>query len=295
MFESKEHNIYLILFLLNLSSFFPTASYANTFGDIDIGIINDDNLTRSDYGPDKKSDTAIEVFVDYGKFYDLNNNWSATTTVFSQYSHHIDYNQLSTFGVGISGSARKKLGLGAYSSSILTSASVAINSVKDSKRNNNAVEFDVSWNKRLNDTWELATGVSLDYSNAKNSVFDTSGTTIHLSTDYTVNEKLLFSFGLSRRTGDIITVTNASKNPNEATYGYLSLSSGTNKINDNVYSSGLTAYRITADTFIIKISMSYALNDVSSLNAGYENQNSTLGYGISYKNNIFRVNYVYSF
>lgn len=295
MFILKEHTLYLILIFLILTSLLPLSSDANTFGDIDIGAIHDDNLTRSDYGPDKKPGTAIELFADYGKFIELKNNWSATTSAYSRYSHHKDFNQLSAFGIGVSATARKKLGLGAYSSSIRTSASLGFNSVTDTKRNNNAVEVGLSWDKRLNDSWELAAGINLDYSKAKNSVFDSKATTVYLSTDYSVNEKLLFSFGLSQRSGNIITVTNAATNPNEVTYGYLSLASGAKNISDDAYGAGLTAYRIKADTFIIKLSMSYALNNTSSLNAGFENQNSSLAYGISYKNNLVRVNYVYSF
>lgn len=295
MFISKEHNKCLILCLIVIPLLLSNSSYANTFGDIDIGVINDDNLTRSDYGPDKKAGTAIEIFADYGKFYDLKNNWSATATAFAQYTNHIDFTKLSTLGFGVSGSARKKLGLGAYSSSIQASVSIGVDNTSDSKRSNNSVDLGISWDKRLNDTWELAAGISLDNSNAKNSVFNSSGTTVYVSTDYTFSEKLLFSFGLSQRSGDIITVTDASANPNEATYQYLSLASGSNNISDDVFGSGLTAYRIKADTLIIKISASYAINDNSSINAGYENQNSSLAYGISYKNNLLRVNYVYSF
>ena len=278
-----------------LSLLFTNSSFANTFGDLDIGIKNDDNLTRTNYGPDKKAGSTIEFFADYGKFFDLKNNWSATGFIFSQYSNNNDFTRLSTLGLGASVSARKKLGLGAYSSSINASLSLGVNTVTDTRRSNNAIELGLSWDKRLNEIWELAAGLSLDNASAKNSVFDSNGTTVYASADYTFSEKLLFSFGVSQRSGDIISVTNASANPSEATYSYLSQSSGSNNISDDVYGSGLTAYRIKADTFIIKASLSYALNDNSSINAGFENQNSKLGYGISYKNNIFRANYVYSF
>ena len=291
----KVHNKYLILILAILSLLFASSSFANTFGDVDIGIINDDNLTRSDYSPDKKAGTALEVFADYGKFFDLQNNWSATGSVYSQYINHNDFTRLSTLSLGASVSARKKLGLGAYSSSINASFSLGVNTVTDTKRSNNAIELGLSWDKRLNTIWELAAGLTLDSASAKNSVFDSSGTTVYASADYTFSEKLLFSFGVSQRSGDIISVTNASANPSEATYAYLSQSSGSNWISDDVYGSGLTAYRIKADTFIIKASLSYALNNSSSINAGFENQNSKLGYGISYKNNILRANYIYSF
>ena len=291
----KEYNKYLILILALISPVITNSSFANTFGDVDIGIISDDNLTRSDYSPDKKAGTAIVFFADYGKFFDLKNNWSATGSIYTQYTNHIDFTRLSTLGLGTSASARKKLGIGAYSSSIRASLSLAVNTVTDSSRSNNAVELGLSWDKRLNDIWEFAAGLTLESVNAKNSVFDSSGTTVYASADYTFSEKLLFSFGVSQRSGDIISVTNASANPSEATYAYLSQSSGSNWISDDVYGSGLTAYRIKADTFIIKASLSYALNNSSSINAGFENQNSKLGYGISYKNNILRANYIYSF
>lgn len=279
--------IYTLCFL-----FVSITAQANTFGDIDIGIINDDNLTRSDYGPDKKAGTALELFADYGKFYDLNNNWSATASVFTQYTNHFDFDKLSTFAIGVSGSVRKKLGLGAYSSSIRTAISVTTNNVSDSKRSNKTLDLSVGWDKRLNDTWELSAGVSLDNSDATNNVFDTNGTTVYVSSDYTFSEKILLSFGLSQRTGDIITVTNAATNPN---WSNLDLASGGNNISDTVFAAGLTAYRVNATTLIIKAALSYALNDNSSINAGFEHQNSALAYGIDYKNNILRANYIYSF
>lgn len=293
MIASKIYSKYLIppllfLLLLMLSSI----TSANTFADIDIGIINDDNLSRSDYGPDKKADTAVEVFVDYGKFYDLNNNWSATASVFSQYTNHLDFNKLSTLGIGIAGSIRKKLGLGAYSSSIQTSVSITSNNVNDTKRNSKALDISIGWDKRLNDTWELSAGISLNNTDATNKVFDTKGTSVFISSDYTFSEKLLLSFGLSQRTGDIITVTNALTNPNK---NNLILASGDNNISDTVFGAGLTAYRVDATTLIIKFALSYALNDDSSINAGFEHQDSALAYGINYKNNILRANYIYSF
>ena len=293
MIASKEHYKKLIFVTTFLSIYLFTAtSHANTFGDIDIGIINDDNLSRSDYGPDKKAGTALELFADYGKFYDLKNNWSATVSAFTQYTNHFDFDKLSTFAIGVSGSVRKKLGLGAYSSSIRTAISITANNVSDSKRSNKALDLSIGWDKRLNDTWELSAGVSLDNSDAKNKVFDTRGTSVYFSTDYTFSEKLLLSFGLSQRNGDIMSVTNSSTNPN---ISYITLASGGNKVHDTVFGSGLAAYRLSATSLIIKTSLSYAINDEASVNVGYEHQNSSLAYGIDYKNNILRVNYIYSF
>lgn len=292
MITSQKYYKNLVFSLSFLSTFIiQTASQANTFGDIDIGIINDDNLTRSDYASDKKAGTAIEFFADYGKFYDLNNNWSATASVFTQYTNHIDFDKLTTFGLGVSGSVRKKLGLGAYSSSLQSVVSITANNMSDSKRDNKTLDLSIGWDKRLNDTWELSAGVSIDNSDATNKVFDTSGTTVYFSSDYTISEKLLLSLGLSERKGDIISVTSTS-NPN---YTKINLASGTNNINDKAFGSGLTAYRVNATTFILKASLSYALNDVSSINAGYEYQNSSLAYGIDYINNIIQANYIHSF
>jgi len=292
MITSQAYYKNLILSLSILSTtIISSVSQANTFGDIDIGVINDDNLTRSDYNSDKKAGTALELFADYGKFYDLNNNLSATSSLFVQYTSHFDYDKLSTFGFGVSGSLRKKLGLGAYSSSVQSILSITANNVNDSKRDNKTLDLSLGWNKRLNDMWELSAGVSLDNSDATNKVFDTSGTSIYFSSDYTISEKLLLNFGVSQRSGDIISVTSTS-NPN---YTYISLASGTNNISDKVFGSGLTAYRVNATTLILKTSLSYALNDDSSFNVGYEHQNSSLAYGIDYKNNIIRANYIYIF
>ena len=291
---SYKNNQSKYLFTLLLSMIMPHA-IANTFADIDVAAIHDDNLSRSNYAPDIKSGSAIETFADYGKFFDLKNNWSATATVFAQYTKHINFNRLSSSGLGVSGSVRKKLGLGAYSSSIQISASNTTINVVDTKRSNNALDFSVSWDKRLNDIWEVSAGISLDNSIAKNKIFNSDGSTVYFSTDYTLSEKVLFSFGLSQRRGDIITVTNASANPNEVNWQDLSRASDGNNISDDVFGAGLTAYRINATTLIFKMAVSYALNDESALNAGYEYQNSTLAYDVKYNNNILRVNYIYNF
>ena len=295
MLLNRHHKYPVSLHALIILTLSTSPALANTFADIDIGFVTDDNLTRSDYGPDKKAGSAIELFADYGKFYDLKNNWSATAAVSTQYTNHITFNKLSTFNLGLSGSVRKKLGLGAYASSIQASLSLGVNNVSDSRRSNNALDLSLSWDKRYNDNWELSAGFSLDNATATNSVFNSSGSTLFVSTDYTYNEKLLFSFGLSQRSGDIITVTNAAANPNEVTWNYLSLASGGNKTSDSIFGSGLTAYRINAKTLIIKAALSYALDDYSSVNAGIEYQDSALAYGISYKNNLIRLNYIYSF
>lgn len=153
MIDSERHyeKIIFSLSFLSLSNI-STTCHANTFGNLDIGIINDDNLTHSDYETDKKAGTALKLFVDYGKLYDLNNNWSAIASIFSQ-----------------------------------------------------------------------------------------------------------------------------------------------DNINDKVFGTGLTAYHINTTTVILKISLSYAVNDIASINAGYEHQNSSLAYGIDYTNNLLRANCIYSF
>ena len=252
---------YLIAFLIILSTqFHASFSRANTFGDFEIALNSDDNITRSDYGYDKKSDTAAEAYINYGKFYELKNNWSATALVFSKYSNYDKYSELSTFTVGVSGSFGKKLGLGAYSSSISTSLSLSHNNVSDSKRKNNLLELSVDWNKRLNDIWELTAGISLDDTNANNNVFDTSGTTLFFSADYTISEDLLASFGISQRDGDIISVTRSS-NPNIT---YISWAAGGNTVSDDVFGSGFWAYRLNATTLILNAALSYAVTDDSS-------------------------------
>lgn len=281
--------------LLSVSILFSINVKANTFTDFDLVVTHDDNLTRSDYGPDKKSATAVELYADFGKFYDLDNNWSATALVFGQYSDNQDFSRLATLSYGLSASARKKLGLGAYSSSIQIALTFAVNDVDDKNRANNATDISLSWNKRLDDKWELSAGLAVDDSSADNSVYDSNGNTIFISADYTISDTLLLTFGLSQRSGDIISVTNPTTNPNESVWGYLSLASGGNNVTDTVFGTGLTAYRLDATTDILKVAISYALSDESSLNAGYEYQDSALAYGINYENNIFRINYIYSF
>ena len=295
MFTTFKHTKYLPQIIFLIAVLFSLPAFANSFGDVDVGIVSDDNLTRSDYDPDKKSGSSIELFVDYGKFYNLENNWSATALIFAQYSDNNDFSKLSTLSYGLSGSFRKKLALGAYSSSLQASVTFTVNDVDDDKRANNTLDLDFSWSKRLDDIWELSAGISLDDTSADNSVFDVSGTTLFVSADYTINEALLLTFGISQRSGDIISVTNPTTNPNEAIWNYLSLASGGNNISDTVFGAGLTAYRLDAKTQIFKVALSYAMNDDSSINAVYEYQDSSLDYGINYENNIFRVNYIYSF
>lgn len=284
----SKHYQTLILFIFSIS----TTCTANTYADFELGLVNDDNLTRSDYGYDKKSDTAIEAYANYGNFYDMKNNWGATASVFAQYVSYSKYTSFSSLLYGISASARKKLGLGPYSSSLRLSASFGIKNSQDNNRDSTTQDIGFGWSKRLNNQWQLAAGVNLDNTDAKAITYDTSGTTYYFSADYSINETLLLNLGVSQRKGDIISISNPSTNPNQS---YLSLASSGKNMIDRVFGNNLTAYRINADTQILKIGLSYALNEKSSANISYENQNSKLPYGISYKNTILRANYAYSF
>ena len=284
---------YKTLIFLFLASQHP--AYANSFADIEAGLVSDDNLTRTDYSDDIKADSALELFADYGNFYELNNNWSATSSVFARLTNYSKYSQFSSVNYGIAGSARKKLGLGAYSPSIKITASAGINNVQDDNRDSTLYDIGVGWDKRLNNRWQLGLGIKYDRSNAKTSTYDTEATTYYLVADYEINNTLLLNMGISQRNGDIISITNPTKNPSENIYNYLSKASGNKTSSDTVFGSGLTAYNINANTLILTVGLSYALDNNSSINARYENQNSSLPYGISYGNNIYRINYIYSF
>ncbi len=114
-------------------------------------------------------------------------------------------------------------------------------------------------------------------SGIQGNAFDTDGHTFSIRAIYTVSYRLSLLFEYGRHMGEVSSTTRR----NSAIFNASDAIAP-----DPVFGSDRFVYRIDADTNIFSFGISYALDNNTSLNAGYEYRDSKADQNINYSNSI---------
>jgi hypothetical protein len=121
---------------------------------------------------------------------------------------------------------------------------------------------------------------------ADNDTFDTELHSIGVNGDYLLTEDWLLFASYTRYSGDIVATTR----PNT----YIIQQSDA-IVSDPAYGPGRYAYRLDADTDVIKVGANYYLSENSSVELVYMRRDSDIGQYTDYSSNIYTLNYLFGF
>ena len=250
----------------------------------------DDNITRAANASDAKTAMAISPSVSIGRFLPLTMDTSLTVTGDLKLTEYDKYSGINNATIGATTGLKIKMGLGSLAPYMRASASAAYVDFNENDRDTQQVNFGLEFGKRLVNNMALSSGILYENKNARKSVFDQRSTSLYLRGEFAYSDATLLSAGYSYRRGEIIS-------HGAAVGAYAAgtpLALAPQRL-VTTFGSPLMAFNISnASTHSLSLGASYALNDASSLNAGYERQ-ETKGAGTSYPNNVWSASFNYSY
>jgi len=274
---------------------------AELFHEASGGLAWDDNVGRTARSADARSDlvAGMDARVGTRRVTSSQDRLSAAATFRAEQFHRRD--DLSEFALGASLGWRRKLGLGLTAPWIGASVEgeriTSGSPIRDGWRYGAVLRA----GKRLDDVWNLQASLSLDRRDGdeddqelpanrptfpgvtpsrRGDVFDLEGASIGVGVEYTLSDRWLALLDYSYRSGDVV----SSARPNAQVVAAAEAIT-----RDRALGTGRSAYRLDADTQTLRLGLSYALGESSSLEFGWERQASDAEGGLRYDKSIFRM------
>lgn len=286
---------------LTLVCLLAAGARAEPFREISGGVAWDDNVGRNARGADAQADliSGIDARLGTRHVTAAQDRLSLAASFRAEQFQRRD--DLSELGIGASLGWRRKLGLGhtapwvgaSLDGERITSGSP----IRDGWRYGAALRA----GKRIDDYWNLQASLALDRRDGdeddqelppnrpvfpgvtpskRGDVFDLEGLSVGLGVEYTVSDRWLALVDYSFRTGDVV----SSSRPNARVVAAADAIT-----RDRALGTGRSAYRLDADTQTLRLGLSYALGETSSLELGWERQRSDAEGGLRYDKSILRV------
>lgn len=265
-----------------------------------------DNITHAVFDKDSENEQSWNALVSAGRSYQLSQNTRIFASAQIDAIAHKNFHQLNQLSVGGSVTARHKFGIGAFqpwlSSTVTTTHLFSKSKIRE--RQITTIGFD--FGKQLYERFDISLNYRFDYHDStsqkkigKNrliankaplekpsTVFDLTGHSIGAQLNTLLTQQWLIIIAYHFRMGDIV----SSNRPD--------LSSRLSGIIDAIaFDDALPgwAYKADAQTHSFSIDANYAfLKGHAAFNIGYEYTESHIS-SFNYRNNLFRVNLIYSF
>ena len=262
----------------------------------------DDNLSNGQLAGDIKGDHLLDLELSGGRYYQLAPSLGLIISAKLKATHYDSYGDLNSTSLGASASLRKKFGLGPMAPMVNASIDISHLDVQHDPRDRWIYKAGLGIRKRLNPRLDL----SVNYEHLETApdhggedipflvnnfgidgdVFDIRRDSLTAALVFSVTERLSAYGSYSRQQGTIV----ASTLPDPALVSIYDKA-----MFDPVFGPGVVAYAIEADTDIFGAGLSWALNNHSSLNLGYERRDSEGDLNFTYANNILRASLLYAF
>jgi hypothetical protein len=202
---------------------------------------------------------------------------------------------LSNASLGGVASLRKKWGLGAYAPWARLNGSIGRTEYQDSYRNASVYRAGVSAGRRLDERWN----VSMEWSYEKRKAsaaeeepgvsadaFSQTSHTFDLNAHYTATETVVFNATIIYRHGDMTSTV-----LDEDT----SIAGARAQADDHAFGPEAYAYRLLANTWGFRASLSYAPTPHHSFSVGFTRYDSHAGGGVTYTKSTPAISWDYRF
>lgn len=291
----------LMVLAIGLGAVTCTTSAA-TILDAGLTYSYDDNLSNGQLTGDIKGDHLIDLELSGGRYIQLDSSLGLIGIAKLKATRYDTYTGINSTNLGVSASLQKKFGLGPMAPLLSASMEVSHLDARHDPRDRWIYKAGLGIRKRVNERLDL----SLDYEHLQTNpddrgedipflvdnfgiggdVFRIRRNSLTASLIFSVTERLSSYGSFSRQRGTIV----ASTVPDPALVSIYDKA-----MFDPVFGPGVVAYAIEADTNIFGAGLSWALNNHSALNLGYERRESKGGLNFKYANNILRASLLYAF
>ena len=133
----------------------PAAGLAAWFGSVEVGAGYDDNISRAELPSDIKSDYLARVALDGGRAWELENGKGLNLTGSLAYTGHDEFDGLDNLALGLTGTFRKKFGLGAEAPRLRLVGTIERLDYDARNRDGWFYLGEIRYGKRLSDRWGL--------------------------------------------------------------------------------------------------------------------------------------------
>lgn len=284
------------------------AEWDEWLADAEISFLAEDNVNHAINEALTESDQSWNGFASLSRFYHFSGYTRLDIRAQLEGKVYHEFSDLNHLEPGLSLGVRHKFGLGAYQPWVKGSVSSAYIFSRSKIREGYQTQAGFELGKPLHERVDVVFSYRFDYRNSRNgnristqklneagfdftqkqssSVYDISGHTIGLQINTALTEQLFLTFGYSYRDGDIVSTSIPS---NASVYQSI--------IDDIVNDDALPgwAYRADGRTHNFSVDGSYAFwKGDASITLGYQYIKAHAN-AFTYRNNLFRVNFIYSF
>lgn len=270
--------------------FLPQPVFAQWLGALEAGAIFDDNLSRSELSADIESDRGLWLLAEGGRAFHLAAGNALTFTGSLEFTGFDQFRGMRNLAAGLSGSWRKRFGLGAEAPALGALVSVQRLEFSDSKRDGWFYLGEIRWSQRPTERWEIEAAGSYEVRRADaalaKTVFNQERLGASVLGNVALGQAWLLSLGYAYLTGDV----DSNATPNDRIIAARKAS-----IEDPVFGNGRLVYRLEANVHSLSLDLTRAVTRNSSLVLGYGFQAIRAQGGIDYERNQVKLSYVYVF
>ncbi len=282
------------------------AEWDEWLADADLSFSAEDNITRAVFGREEKSEQYWSGFFSLGRLYHFSGFTRMEISAQVDGRVHHKYSRLNQVNTGLRLGVRHKLGLGPnqpwikgfvssghiFSRSKIRQGFLTQTGIRLGKQIHNRIGVEVGYlfdHRKSRDGNAISrqrlieTGLNPEISN---SVYDLSGHSANLQLNIGITEQLLLNSGYTFRTGDIVSINSSL------------LASRLDRVADAVVNDDAFpgwAYRADGITHSYSVNASYAMmQGHAMINLNYQHSVARAK-SFTYRNNLFRVNFIYYF
>ena len=264
--------------------------------DADASAIYEDNVGLGKFKRDIKSDSAISVLASGGPAFQLDPSTIVSITGDVSGKLYERFTGLDNAALGLTATIRRKFGLGAEAPWAHAFGSIARQQYDNDLRDSWIYRLGVGAGKQFGERWHASADYIYDRRLADHNfpvapgipgdVFDLSGHTLALKSDFLLSERLTFFGGYSLRIGDVASTTQRN----------LPIFLASTAVSaDPAFGKGFFAYRVHADVHTLTVGLSIAVGQHSSVNLEYDHVIGDARGGITYHDNLARVGFLYRY
>ena len=282
------------------------AEWTEWFADSEISYTFQDNINHAVFDEAEESDQTWNGMVSTGRIYQFSDNTRFFADIRLDGSVHKRFDRLNKFTPGVGFSARHKFGTGPYQPWIRGSISTSYIFSRSRIREGYTTTAGFDLGKALHDRLDIAFSYRFDYRNSRNTqtitsnkliaasiepdktsnVYDIKGHSIGVQFNALITQQWLMTLSYNFRKGDIVSSNSPGLVP---------------RINTIVETIAIDdalpgwAYRAEGYTHRYSVDANYAFfKGHAAFNVGYEYVESYAS-SFTYRNNLLRVNFNYSF
>lgn len=300
---------FVLLLSLAVDLCMPTpvrAEWDEWLADADISFSAEDNINRAIFAQEERSDQYWNGSVSLGRFYHFSGFTRMDISAQFDGRIHHKYSRLNQATPGLRLGIRHKLGLGPYQPWIKGFVSSGHIFSRSKIRQGFLTHAGISLGKRLNERVDFELSYGFDYRESRDkntiprqrlleagldpelssSVYDLTGHSAGLQFNIAITEQLLMNLGYTFRRGDIVSTNSSSFAPRlERVADAIA--------NDDAFPGW--AYRADGISNTYSVNASYALMQGQALiNLNYQHI-AAHAKSFTYRNNVFRINFIYYF